>query len=320
MTNKIQYYTQIADDTAKQITGSYQNWTSFLKTVGRLYKYPYNEQLMIYAQRPDAIACADFDFWNQQWGRYVRRGSKGIALIDTSGENPRLRYVFDVADTGTRENSRAVRLWELHEEHSDVIRDMLERSYGISGEYGMRDQLKGVAEQLADEYWNEHRRDILDNLADSFLEGYHALNNIERSENQKKRLRENWNFWRGDIYLADLGFGMNSLNGSYVPGGIRPVVLLQSNVGNFFSTALIIVPITCKSWRSSKKPTQYEIQQARGIPGNCIARGEQITVIDKRQCIKYLGKVSQEDADAIKDASLYGLSDEIDIPEVMEAP
>ena len=74
MTNKIQYYTQKADDTAKQITGSYQNWTSFLKTVGRLYKYPYNEQLMIYAQRPDAIACADFDFWNQQWGRYVRRG------------------------------------------------------------------------------------------------------------------------------------------------------------------------------------------------------------------------------------------------------
>ena len=152
------------------------------------------------------------------------------------------------------------------------------------------------------------------------LTAYHALNNIERNENQKKRLRENWNFWRGDIYLADLGFGMNGLSGNYVPGGIRPVMLLQSNVGNFFSTALIVVPITCKSWRASKKPTQYAIQQARGIPGNCIALGEQITVIDKRQCIKYLGKVSQEDADAIKDASLYGLSDEIDIPEVMEAP
>ena len=172
MPSKMQFYAQMADQAAKQITGSYQSWISFLQTAGRLYKYPYNEQVMIHAQRPDATACAEYDFWNRQWGRYVRRGSKGIALIDTSIENPRLRYVFDVADTGTRENSRAVRLWELHEEHSDVIRDMLERSYGISGEYGMRDQLKGVAEQLADEYWNEHRRDILDNLADSFLEGY----------------------------------------------------------------------------------------------------------------------------------------------------
>ena len=152
------------------------------------------------------------------------------------------------------------------------------------------------------------------------LTAYHALNSVERSERQKKQLRENWNFWRGDIYLADLGFGMTGLNGGYVPGGVRPVVLLQSNVGNFFSTALIVVPVTCKIWRASKKPTQYEIQQARGIPGNCIALGEQITVIDKKQCIKYLGKVSWEDADAIKDAVLYGMSDEIDIPEVMEAP
>lgn len=152
------------------------------------------------------------------------------------------------------------------------------------------------------------------------LTAYHALNNIERSDNQKKRLRENWNFWRGDIYLADLGFGMEGLYGRYVPGGIRAVVLLQSNIGNYFSRALIVVPVTYKSWRATKKPTQYEIQQAHGIPVNCIALGEQITVIDKRHCIKYLGKVSQEDADAIKDAALYGLSDEIDIPEAMEAP
>ena len=113
MPSKMQFYAQMADQAAKQITGSYQSWISFLQTAGRMYKYPYNEQVMIHAQRPDATACAEYDFWNRQWGRYVRRGSKGIALIDTSGENPRLRYVFDVSDTGTRENSRAVRLWEL---------------------------------------------------------------------------------------------------------------------------------------------------------------------------------------------------------------
>lgn len=123
MPSKMQFYAQMADQAAKQITGSYQSWISFLQTTGRLYKYPYNEQVMIHAQRPDATACAEYDFWNRQWGRYVRRGSKGIALIDTSGENPRLRYVFDVSDTGTRENSRAVRLWELEEEHEPAIRD-----------------------------------------------------------------------------------------------------------------------------------------------------------------------------------------------------
>ena len=176
MPSKMQFYAQMADQAAKQITGSYQSWVSFLQTAGRLYKYPYNEQVMIHAQRPDATACAEYDFWNRQWGRYVRRGSKGIALIDTSGENPRLRYVFDVADTGTRENSRAVRLWELQEEHEPAIRDMLERSYGVSGENGLREQLETVAAQLADEYWNEHQRDILDNIADSYLEEYDNYN------------------------------------------------------------------------------------------------------------------------------------------------
>ena len=176
MPSKLQFYSQMAEQAAKQITGSYQSWISFLQTAGRLYKYPYNEQVMIHAQRPDATACAEYDFWNNQWGRYVRRGSKGIALIDTSGENPRLRYVFDVADTGTRENSRAVRLWELQEEHEPAIREMLERSYGVSGENGLREQLETVAAQLADEYWNEHQRDILDNIADSYLEEYDIYN------------------------------------------------------------------------------------------------------------------------------------------------
>ena len=176
MPSKVQFYAQMANHVATQITGSYQSWISFLETAGRLYKYPYAEQLMIHAQRPDATACAEFDFWNQQWGRYVRRGSKGIALIDTSGDNPRLRYVFDVSDTGTRENSRAVRLWQLREEHHDSISAMLERTYDVSGENGLREQLERVAAQLADEYWNANQRDILDNIADSFLEEYDDFN------------------------------------------------------------------------------------------------------------------------------------------------
>ncbi|MBR3741305.1 MAG: hypothetical protein IKN04_12765, partial [Clostridia bacterium] len=105
MPDKAMAYAQMAEDTAKQITGSYERWTAFLSTAARVYKYPYTEQLLIYAQRPDATACAEYGLWTNTMRRYVRRGSKGIALIDTSGETPRIRYVFDISDTGGREDS-----------------------------------------------------------------------------------------------------------------------------------------------------------------------------------------------------------------------
>ena len=112
MASTLQQYHQLADHMATQITGSYQSWTDFLTTAARLYKYPYHEQLMIYAQRPDATACAEYDLWNNRMGRYIRRGAKGIALIDHSGDAPKLKYVFDVADTRSTERSRSPYLWE----------------------------------------------------------------------------------------------------------------------------------------------------------------------------------------------------------------
>ncbi len=108
MPSKYQEYRQMADTAERQLTSSYKSWAQFLRTAARLYKYPYNEQVMIHAQRPDATACAEYDFWNKKMGRFVRRGSTGIALIDTSGQKPQLRYVFDVADTGEREHSRPI--------------------------------------------------------------------------------------------------------------------------------------------------------------------------------------------------------------------
>lgn len=123
MASVLQQYHQLADRMATQITGSYQSWTDFLTTAARLYKYPYHEQLMIYAQRPEATACADYELWNKRMGRYVRRGAKGIALIDHSGDTPKLKYVFDVADTRTTERSRSPYLWEFHPEHEQTSSD-----------------------------------------------------------------------------------------------------------------------------------------------------------------------------------------------------
>jgi len=171
MPTKLQTYSELAEVTAKQLTDSTENWTSFLTTAARLYKYPYHEQLMIYAQRPDATACADFETWNKRMGRYVRRGSTGIALIDTTGDTPKLRYVFDVADTGAREKSRDLHLWAYTPEHAEAVQVMLTASFfPHSGD--LFSHIEAVSANLAAEYWHDHSYDIGGILADSFLEEY----------------------------------------------------------------------------------------------------------------------------------------------------
>lgn len=159
MPTKAELYAQMAEKMTTQLTGSWQEWAGFLTTASRLYKYPFHEQLMIYAQRPDATACAEYDLWNEKMGRYVRRGSKGIALVDDSGDRPRLRYVFDISDTGTREHSRTPWLWQLEERHLDSVQAMLERTYDVSGD-DLAGQLTEVAGKLAEEYWTEHQQDF----------------------------------------------------------------------------------------------------------------------------------------------------------------
>ena len=175
MPTKAEMYAQMAEKVAVQLTGSWQEWAGFLTNAARLYKYPFHEQLMIYAQRPDATACAEYDLWNNRMGRYVRRGSKGIALVDDSGDRPRLRYVFDISDTGTREHSRTPWLWTLNEEHTAPVMAMLERNYDVSGG-DLAQQLADVSAKLAEEYWADHRRDILPIVDGSFLEEYDEYN------------------------------------------------------------------------------------------------------------------------------------------------
>ena len=175
MPTKAEQYAKMADQVARQLTGSWQEWAGFLTTAARLYKYPFHEQLMIYAQRPDATACAEYDLWNDRMGRYVRRGSKGIALVDDSGDRPRLRYVFDISDTGTREHSRTPWLWTMNEEHTMPVMAMLEGNYGVGGEE-LPQQLADVAAGLAEEYWTDHRQDILYIVDGSFLEEYDEYN------------------------------------------------------------------------------------------------------------------------------------------------
>ena len=164
MPTKYETFAELAARTEKLLTDSTENWKAFLTTAARLYKYPYHEQLMIFAQRPDATACADYETWNKRMGRYVKRGSTGIALLDDSGSYPKIRYVFDVSDTGARENSRDVRLWTMEERHKGAVSEILE------GNGGLTDKIEDTALGLAMDYWNDHSRDVLDIVANSFLE------------------------------------------------------------------------------------------------------------------------------------------------------
>lgn len=171
MPTKAQAFAQLAEHTAEKLTSSLANWTGFLATVGRLYKYPYHEQLMIYAQRPDATACADYELWNEKMNRFVRRGSTGIALLDPTGDTPKLKYVFDVSDTGGRENSRRPFLWEMRDYHEQPILEMLKDKFGVDSN-NLADGFYNITNDLAKEYYDNHKEEIPYFAENSFLEDY----------------------------------------------------------------------------------------------------------------------------------------------------
>ena len=171
MSSKTEEYLALAQRTANGLTRYWESWTDYLTTASRLYKYPFADQLMIYAQRPDATACADFDIWNNRMNRYVRRGSKGIALLDESSGFPRLHYVFDVSDTGVRRNSRDLEVWQLGPDLVQPVSEMLSKTYGISGER-VSQQLADVAGKLVADYWDNNGGDIRAIVDGSLLMDY----------------------------------------------------------------------------------------------------------------------------------------------------
>ncbi len=171
MPNKTEEYLALAQRTANGLTRYWESWTDYLTTASRLYKYPFADQLMIYAQRPDATACADYDIWNNRMNRYVRRGSKGIALLDESSGFPRLHYVFDVSDTGVRRNSRDPEVWQYNDDLKQPVSEMLAATYGISGER-VSQQLADVAGKLVADYWDNNGGDIRAIVDGSLLMDY----------------------------------------------------------------------------------------------------------------------------------------------------
>ena len=171
MSSKTEEYLALAQRTANGLTRYWESWTDYLTTASRLYKYRFPDQLMIYAQRPDATACAEFDIWRNRMNRYVRRGSKCIALLDESSGFPRLHYVFDVSDTGVRRNSRDPEMWQYNDDLKQPVSEMLSKTYGISGER-VSQQLADVAGKLVADYWDNNGGDIRAIVDGSLLMDY----------------------------------------------------------------------------------------------------------------------------------------------------
>jgi N12 class adenine-specific DNA methylase len=177
MASKYQIISQLSKEAAKDVARSPQHWMNYLDTASRLYRYPFNEQLLIHVQKPNASACAAFEVWNEKLGRWVNKGAKGIALINDASDFPRLKYVFDISDTHRGRNGKDPYLWKLREEDHDAIGNYLKDNYHINpGAEQLTDCLRQVAIETVNEGLSEYMASFSYAVEGSFLEEFDELN------------------------------------------------------------------------------------------------------------------------------------------------
>ena len=169
----------LSEETSKRVTRNEESWKKYLNTASRLYKYPFKDQLLIYAQRPDATACASIEIWNEKMHCWVNKGAKGIALLDEEGSPyTGLRYVFDISDVHkARRIGRFPNLWEMREEHQEAVLNRLEGIYGDTDkEAGFVDRIREIASRIAQDCYGELASDMEYLKEGSFLEELDELN------------------------------------------------------------------------------------------------------------------------------------------------
>ena len=170
MATKLQMMSELAAQTTERLTQSKENWTGFLDSAAWLYKYPFHEQVLIHAQRPDATACAPIELWNNAFKRWVNKGAKGIAIIDDSGQKPTLRYVFDVSDTNTRYNI-PFRLWQTKPEYEAQIIEELQNRFGDIGveDADFSSAVLGIAINAVSDNYDDYKNELLKAAGNSAL-------------------------------------------------------------------------------------------------------------------------------------------------------
>ncbi len=171
MTAKLQRMSELAASTAHAVSDHPERWADFLRTAAWNYKYPFQDQLLIYAQRPDATACASIEIWNKRLNRWVKRGAKGIALIEDRGSHLGLRHVFDVSDTQSR-SRQPISLWRMEEPDTEAVIETLENAFGSEREPGMElvDTLLSAARDAVEDHSADYVRMLLAERDNSLLE------------------------------------------------------------------------------------------------------------------------------------------------------
>lgn len=174
---KYKMVSALAEETSKEVVRNEENWMRYLNTASRFYKYPFKEQLLIYAQRPDATACASIEIWNQKMHCWVNKGAKGIALLD-EGTHSGLKYVFDISDVHkARRIGRFPNEWKMRDEHIDTVMKRLERIYGETDkDSGFIGRIREIAGRMASDYAGEIAANIQYSVKGSFLEELDDLN------------------------------------------------------------------------------------------------------------------------------------------------
>ena len=261
MPSKTEEYLALAQRTANGLTRYWESWTAYLTTASRLYKYPFADQLMIYAQRPDATACADYDVWNSRMNRYVRRGAKGIALLDESSGYPRLHYVFDVSDTGVRRNSRDPDLWQYNDDLKQPVSDALTAAYGISHER-VSQQLANIAGKLVADYWDNNSEDIRAIVDGSFLMDYDSAG-LEMQFKSAAAISVTYTLLERCGFEPDGYFDKDSFQAIYSFSTPDAVYALGAAVSDMSREVLRNIERTVKTTirRRNAERSQYEYEQ-----------------------------------------------------------
>lgn len=179
MATKLHIMSELAAQTTQQLTQSVDNWKSFLNSAAWLYKYPFHEQVLIHAQRPDATACAPMWLWNSRFGRWVNKDAKGIAVIDDSGDKPKLKYLFDVSDTNARYNA-PFRLWQIKPKYEVQVIKELQNEFGEtgSGSESLSDTILGTVINAVSDHYSDYCNDFLEAATDGV---FADMDNEERT-------------------------------------------------------------------------------------------------------------------------------------------
>ena len=245
---KLDQFTELARQSSQSLWQDKEYYLSFLRTAAQMYKYEFQDQLLIHAQNPNATACAEYDFWNDEnkMNRFIKRGSKGIALLDRSGERPRLRYVYDVAQTGRRdERSKDPYLWEATENNRQMIIDVL----GSNAEH-LDTAILEKAHELAQEYADDYTDMLYNGYAENtFLEELDELNTrtdfAEILENSIAYAMLSRCGYDPDLYFDDYDFSK-----LYEFNSISAMSILGTAVSDITEVALRSIERVIKAERS----------------------------------------------------------------------